>query len=128
MIVLDASVLIAFLDGSDLHHLRACALLDAAQDATLMVSALTLAEVLVGPTRAGRLAEAGAILDRLEIRTVPVDGLGAVALAEVRVRTRLRMPDACVLVAALDSGAQVATFDAEIVNAARLLGIPTFDP
>ena len=49
MIVLDASVLIAYLDGSDDHHEAAERLLAAAIDDDLGVNPLTLAEVLVVP-------------------------------------------------------------------------------
>ncbi len=49
MIVLDASVLIAFLDSDDTHHAAAEQLLTQAVDDDLAVNSLTLAEVLVAP-------------------------------------------------------------------------------
>ncbi len=51
MIVLDASVLIAFLDSDDTHHAAAEQLLTQAVDDDLAVNSLTLAEVLVAPVR-----------------------------------------------------------------------------
>lgn len=51
MIVLDASVLIGYLDGDDEHHEQAAALLAEAVDDDLGINCQTLAEVLVAPIR-----------------------------------------------------------------------------
>jgi predicted nucleic acid-binding protein len=51
MIVLDASVLIAYLDGDDDHHEASEAILAAAIDEDVGANSLTLAEVLVVPVR-----------------------------------------------------------------------------
>ena len=59
MIVLDASVFIAYLDRDDDHHAAAETLLARAIDDDLGVNPLTLAEVLVGP-RSGRSPATGA--------------------------------------------------------------------
>ena len=56
MIVLDESVLIAYLDGGDHHHRRAEDPLAREIDGTFAVDPLTLAEVLVLPTTLGRVA------------------------------------------------------------------------
>jgi predicted nucleic acid-binding protein len=55
VIVVDASVLIGYLDGEDAHHGAVEALLAAAVDDELGANPLTLAEVLVVPARDGRL-------------------------------------------------------------------------
>lgn len=65
VIVVDASVLIAHFDAGDAHHERAETLLLAVADEPLAASPLTLAEVLVGPARAGRLDAATAALRQL---------------------------------------------------------------
>ena len=65
MIVLDASVIIAHLDGQDAHHRRATTVLAGAVAEGFGVSPLTLAEVLVGPTRAGRLPAALAAVEAI---------------------------------------------------------------
>ena len=54
MIVLDARVLIAYLDSDDSHHAAAEALLAEAVDDDIAANPLTLAEVLVAPARQGR--------------------------------------------------------------------------
>lgn len=51
MIVLDASVLIAYLDSEDAHHTRAETLLAKEIDDDFAASSLTVAEVLVMPAR-----------------------------------------------------------------------------
>ncbi len=55
MIVLDASVLIAHFDADDAHHRRATGLLVSLVDEEFGASPISLAEVLVGPVRAGQL-------------------------------------------------------------------------
>lgn len=67
MIVLDASVLIAYLDGDDGHHEAAERLLAGAIDDDLAANALTLAEVLVVPVRGGRLRPVQTALRHLNV-------------------------------------------------------------
>ena len=89
MTVIDASVLIAHLDADDAHHAQAEVLLEAAGATPLVASRLTLAQVLVGPARAGKLELAIAALAQFGI-----DGVGLHADASVRL-----------------AGALVVTFD-----------------
>lgn len=108
VIVADASVLIAWLDRADVHHDSAIELLSGVE--RFVVDPLTLAEVLVHPTRRGR---AGLVLARLEaigmvVSTLPVD---PVVLAAIRADTGLKMPDCVVVACARAHGADVATFD-----------------
>lgn len=123
MIVVDASVLIAHLDADDAHHARAEVLLEAAGATPLSACPLTLAEVLIGPARAGKLELAMAALAQLGIDGVGLDADAPVRLAGLRTSTRLKMPDCCVLLAAEQVGGQLATFDASLATAARALGI-----
>ena len=123
MIVIDASVLIAHLDADDAHHAQAGVLLEAAGPTPLTASRLTLAEVLVGPTRAGKLEVAMAALAQLGIDGVGLDADAPVRLAGLRASTSLKMPDCCVLLAAEQVNGQVATFDASLAAAARALGL-----
>ena len=53
LIVIDASVLIAFLDAEDPHHRGAVAALSASSGDNLVLPASAYAEVLVGPLRRG---------------------------------------------------------------------------
>ncbi len=122
--VLDASVLLAHFDDSDRHSNDATEIL--ANGDELAASTITLAEVLVGAARAGRLEEQIAALAELEIQELPIERGAAAALARLRVETGLRMPDCCVLHAALVSGAQaLATRDSRLSRAAAAAGLDT---
>jgi predicted nucleic acid-binding protein len=54
MIVLDASVVIAFLNPTDLHHSRATQLIEEHSTGDFRMHQITLAEVLVDAVRTGR--------------------------------------------------------------------------
>jgi len=122
VIVLDASVLIALLTRDDTHHLNAAQILANTPEQALATPSLTLAEALVKPARARRAAEAEALLRRYGIDEMapsrPID------LALLRANSGLRMPDAVVLQAALDSGGRLATFDQRLAGSARQHGVP----
>ncbi len=122
MTVLDASVLIAHFDVGDAHHADARALL-AGLTSVLVVSPLTMAEVLVGPTRSGDPAVIVAAVADLGVHEVRLPDDAAPRLAALRVETRLRLPDCCVLLAAQDADRQLATFDQRLALAGRSRGL-----
>lgn len=124
MIVLDACVLIAHLDSSDAHHAQACRLLTEMAGQPKLISALTLAEVLVGPARVGRRRAAEAILDELNLQPREVPASAAGQLAELRAATGLRLPDCCVLLTAeIAAPAGLATFDEKLARVAASRGV-----
>lgn len=125
MIVLDASVLIAHLDGSDRHHAKARSLLEATGGEPLGASPITLAETLVSPARAGRREDAEAALRQLGVQDLSLGEGAPGRLAEMRAEVGLKMPDCCVLLAAQDHEGIVASFDADLLSAARKLGLRT---
>ena len=118
MIVLDANVLIAHFDLTDGHHDRAGQLLADAADEPLGASPLTLAEVLVGPARSGRLERATAALGQLGVTSVAFREDAPLRLAVLRAATNLTLPDCGVLLAAEQARAAVATFDARVAAVA----------
>lgn len=122
MIVVDACVLIAHLDADDPHHERARALLLDVADEPLGASAMSLAEVLAGPARAGRLDRATGALNALGVDGVALPDDAALRLARLRAGTGLKLPDCCVLLAADQARAQVATFDDRLTVVGRALG------
>ncbi len=124
MIVLDASVLIAHFDPADAHHAQAREVLLGVETEEIGASQITLAEVLVGPARAGRLALAERALERIGVIALSLGDHAPTALAELRAGTGLRMPDCCVLLAALDVSGSIATFDRRLRAAAGELGVP----
>lgn len=105
--VLDAGVLIGFLDGADSHHESARRALEAAQARgdDLALPASAFAECLVGPERRGGDAVAAvlAFVDELPIEVVALDAEIAAVAARLRARhgTRLRLPDALVIATAV---------------------------
>jgi predicted nucleic acid-binding protein len=123
VIVLDASVLIAYLDGNDVHHAAAERLMTREIDDDFAVNPLTLAEVLVRPARVGRLDVAGAVFRDLGVVEQLFPTETAVQLAHLGASTGLRMPDCCVLLTAGQTGARVATFDVPLAKAAGGLGL-----
>jgi predicted nucleic acid-binding protein len=119
VIVLDAGIVIAALDGSDAHHEAAVeALRDArAKGDTLVLPASAYAESLVGPSRRGSdaIATVDAFVDALPAAIEPATR--AVAREAARLRavsgSSLRLPDAIVLATAQVMGAElVLTTDA----------------
>ena len=123
VIVLDASVLIAYLEGEDVHHEAAEALLAREIDDDFGSNPLTLAEVLVVPARADRLDEVRLTLRELEVEELPFPDDTAVRLALLRSETGLKMSDCCVLLAAEHIGARLASFDDELRKAAVRRGL-----
>lgn len=128
IITLDASVLIALHSKQDQHHDWAVELFTELADFEWSMSALTFAEVLVHPIRAG-------IEDKFQLSlknlNIVVSGLmpdGAGELAKVRANTGVKMPDAVVIHQALTSNAQIATTDQGLAKAASKLGIEVLQP
>jgi len=125
VIVLDASVLIAHLDSADRHHPAARRLLEESGGTPLAASTITLAETFVSPARDGRLKDAETALRRLGVEELAIDTKAAVRLATLRAGTGLKMPDCCVLLAALDREAVLASFDSSLLASARELKLET---
>lgn len=128
MIVLDAGVLIAHLDGRDAHHERATRLLAESDGEPLGASTISLAETLVAPARAGRLADATAAIGRLGITELTLGDDAPARLARLRGDAGRKLPDCCVLLAAQDHRGTVASFDSDLIEAADNLGLPTLGP
>ena len=107
MIVLDASVVIAFLDPNDAHHDAAQAVIvgelgKSAESVSIFgLHPLTIAEILVGGVRNGRAHQMLADLRSVGIVPIPSPSDEPLLLAELRTTTGLKMPDCCVLVVAL---------------------------
>jgi predicted nucleic acid-binding protein len=125
VIVLDASVLIAHLDERDAHHERATRLLADTGAEPLGASTITLAETLVGPTRADRLQDVTAVLTRLGVAELPLGDEAPKHLAQLRAEIGCKLPDCCVLLAAQEHNGVIASFDSALNDAASQLGLPT---
>lgn len=123
MIVLDASVLIGHLDGNDSHHQRARDLLEASGASPLGASPISLAETLVAPARRGRLDAAREALDHLGVVELALSAGAPAQLARLRADTGCKLPDCCVLLAAQNHEGAIASFDTDLLRAARALGL-----
>ncbi len=97
LVVLDASVFIAFRTRDDPHHAGAVAALGRHRDDEVVLPASAYAEALVEPSRKGgpALDRAKRLVDEFPIRIVPVTREIAERAAELR--ERVRLPDALVL-------------------------------
>jgi predicted nucleic acid-binding protein len=127
LIVLDAAVLVAYLDAADEHHHRAERLLAERIDDDFAINPLTLAEVLVVPARENRIEAVRRALDDLDIAELPFPNGAATKLAELRAATGLKMPDCCVLLAVETTNARLATFDDRLRKAAAARNIDVID-
>jgi PIN domain nuclease of toxin-antitoxin system len=98
--VLDASVLVGFLDARDPHHRAAIDALGARRTESLVLPASGYAEVLVGPARRGAapMAAVDETITELGIRIEPLTRDIASHAARLRATHRsLSLPDAFVL-------------------------------
>ncbi|HEY1277738.1 MAG TPA: PIN domain-containing protein [Thermoleophilaceae bacterium] len=122
-VALDADAIVGFLDRSDALHASAVELVGrAVAGDTLVISAITLAEVLTG-VRLGHHDEAlvqGFFADLVTV-VVSVDEQVAEAAARIRAETGLRMPDSLVLATALvqPDVRTLITGDAKLAKAAE---------
>lgn len=110
LVVLDASVIIAFLDPEDALHDFSVAAVTERQHDDLVAPASVYAEILVAPYRAGSeaVAEVESFLSDFGIRIEPITALIARTAARLRSERRsLRLPDAFVLAVGDDIEADV---------------------
>jgi predicted nucleic acid-binding protein len=123
VIVVDANVLIAHLDSRDAQHDTAVERLLEHAGQPLGCSPITLAEVLVGPARSGRLDAARQAIGELGVMEVAFPPDAAPRLATMRADTSLKLPDCCVLLAAQEAHANgVLTLDDRLGREAARLG------
>ncbi|KHL00049.1 hypothetical protein LK09_01515 [Microbacterium mangrovi] len=126
--VVDAGVLIAFLDPDDAHHDWAVRVVRTLGPGQARITALTLAEAMVHPAMAGRAEEARAGVRSLGVDVLPLTDDDVLPLAGLRASSRLRMPDAVVLHAAIRASAAVATTDRSLARSAVGAGLPLYAP
>ncbi len=117
MIVLDAGVLIGFLDSADAHHDAAVALLER-NPSGYLVHPLTAAEVLVGPAKRGVENQVWRDLSGIGVEVAELGPNEPLALARLRAQWGLKMPDTCVLATAEQYDAYLATFDRQLATVA----------
>lgn len=113
-VVLDADVLIAFLDASDAQHETAIDALRPrlAGGQRILIAASVYAGILVRPLQRGRDDAVDAFIDAIGATVVPIDRVIARHAAQLRgAHGALRLPDAMSLATALVAGADFVTLD-----------------
>ncbi|MGB3731033.1 type II toxin-antitoxin system VapC family toxin [Microbacterium sp.] len=121
MIVLDANVLISYWGRPDSHTDATYSILDTEDE--LLIHPITLAETLVAPVREGREDDALSAYARLGVERHDPTLDEPVRVARLRAETRLKLPEAYVLAAAIEMQAALATFDKRLADAARERGV-----
>lgn len=128
-VVVDANIIIRYLDASHENHKSGVKAIEALVDRKIVIHPLTLAEVLVGAIRAGD--EAGALADIREVigasvyqeQSPPVVWARRLANTRLNAKPQLRTPDAVVLDTAIQIDGLVATFDQKLSEAAQTAGV-----
>lgn len=128
LVVLDASALIALVSSKDPHHNWALEMFRDTASFELQMSALTQAEVLVHPARAGKLEKFLLLIRGLGLEITPIEEADASKLASIRSNTNLKMPDAVVLHQALKVKGSIATTDNKLAQVAKAKGLGVFKP
>jgi predicted nucleic acid-binding protein len=132
VVVFDADVLIAYLGREDAHHAEAVERMRRALEpgTQRLVSAVNYTEVLVGPLDAAGsvgVETVDAMFARFGIETIQVDAALARRAAAVRVRTKLKLPDAYAVATALHADergyadVRLESFDKKVVSAQAAL-------
>jgi len=127
LIVLDASAVIAVFNPADPHHERASTVLEQAASGGFVVHPITLAESLVGAAKSGRVNQVRRQIHNMGISVFTPDEDEPLLIAEIRTNTGLKLPDCCVLAAALSLSSPLLTFDEKLVAAARQQSIGVVD-
>jgi len=124
-IILDSSVVIAFLNSSDKHHMAAKSAIEGS-NSIFKISILTVSEVLVKASGESESSKRELLADLATAFApfYPFDLEVAVLAASVRAKSPLRLPDAIISATAMINKADLWSCDARLVNAhkgARLI-------
>ena len=128
LVVLDASALIALASDIDPNHSWALGMFRDTAGFGIQMTALTQAEVLVHPARAGKLEKFLKLIGALVLEITPIEESDSSQIARIRSTTSLKMPDAVVLSQALKVAGSIATTDQKLAKVARENGVGVFSP
>ena len=128
LVVLDASALIALASDTDPNHSWAISMFRDTAAFGLQITALTQAEVLVHPARAGKLEKFLKLIGALGLEITPIDRSDSIQIAKIRSATSLKMPDAVVLSQAIKVAGSIATADKQLAKVAKENGLGVFSP
>lgn len=122
-LIVDASVLVATMNPSDEHHDNARGVIRRSVRQHLVSPSVTLAESAVGAVRRGREDVVRRAWSAFGITMFPRDDEEPLRLARLRATTSLAIPDCCVLDAAIEMHAPLATFDMKLASVAVGMGV-----
>jgi predicted nucleic acid-binding protein len=123
MIVLDAVTVIAHLDPANVHHQAAVAVMREALPNKALIHPVTMAEVLVGPARAGAAHTVYAALLAEGIQIWTPESAQPQRVADLRAASGLKLPDCYPLDTAEQTGSKLATFDHQLAKRAAQRGV-----
>lgn len=126
--VLDASALIALASSKDPHHDWALNMFRDTASFGFQMSALTQAEVLVHPARAGKLEKFLKLIGELGLEITPIEASDSSKLANIRATTNLKMPEVIVLHQAMKVKGSIVTTDQKLTKVAKIKGVRVFHP
>jgi predicted nucleic acid-binding protein len=95
---------------------------------SLQMTALTEAEVLVHPARAGKLEKFLKLIGALGLEITPIEESDSSQIAKIRASTSLKMPDAVVVSQAIKVSGSIATTDKQLAKVAKDKGLGVFSP
>ena len=115
-VVLDSSVLIALTDSDDIHH--QIAVRETAKKSEWLSSTISLAETLINPARKSpsRSDQIRKGLGVVVGEFLPVTEEVAIAAAQIRAETGLKLPDAIIAATAQLTRGELWTFDAKLAK------------
>ena len=128
LVVLDASALIALASDTDPNHNWALEMFRDTVSFGIQMTALTQAEVLVHPARAGKLEKFLKLIGALGIEITPIEESDSSQIARIRATTSLKMPDAVVLCQAIKVAGSIATTDQTLARVAKEKHLGVFSP
>jgi predicted nucleic acid-binding protein len=128
LVVLDASALIALASDTDPNHSWALEIFRDTAAFGIQMTALTQAEVLVHPARAGKLEKFLKLIGALGLEITPIEESDSSQIAKIRAATSLKMPDAVVLSQAIKVAGSIATADKQLAKVAKDNGLGVFSP
>ncbi len=128
LVILDASAVIALASDTDPNHSWALGMFRDTAAFGLQMTALTQAEVLVHPARAGKLEKFLKLIGALGLEITPIEESDSSQIAKIRASTSLKMPDAVVLSQAIKVSGSVATTDKQLAKVAKDNGLAVFSP
>lgn len=130
VLVVDTAPIIYSLEGHPRLAARFAPVFEAAEEgaAQIVISAITLAEVIAGPLRSGDEALAARYRETLTRawQVMPVDVEVAVEAARIRIAHRLRLPDAIQVATAIRANAAALVTHDSALTAVR--GIKVIGP